>query len=303
VVNENIYNWLQMHIYEHNHLALDCFYAAVIVIMLGFVIFAVIHIVLLAEHLPSANAQSMTGPLPYQVAINQSLAEAAVMTANTVIQWVPTASLFASVNTAMQYAIGNMSLVYGGANRTLFLNASYSNGYCSVGPYQSFIANQTLTLEFLCCHLQKLRSPGLLLTLAQMSAAYFNHQSAGGPGDPTSLGLEYTAQVQQMATIGLIDTACLDDPTITVPQASVVRAISAAPVAGILLQSYTDILLNVVTLFTCTQGLSSICSINGTITPAQVPFPDLNFPDESFEAVCGYPALLAFDISRSTTGC
>jgi hypothetical protein len=250
-----------------------------------------------------SNGQAMTGPLPFQVAINQSFDEAAVQAADAVIQWPSTASLFVSVNTVMQYAIGNMSLVYGGNNQTLFLNASYSNGYCSVGPYQNFIGNQTLTLEFLCCHLQKLRSPGLLLTLNQMTAAYFASQTAGGPGDPTSVGLEYVGQVQQLATIGLVNTACLDDATIIIPQAALILGIGASPVAGLILQSYTDILLNVVTLFTCTQGMSSVCRINGTITPAVVPFPDLNFPDESFEAVCGYPALLAFDISRSTTTC
>lgn len=252
-----------------------------------------------------ASAQSMTGPLPYQVAINQSFAEALVLQADAIAQWYPTASLFVSVNYAMQYAIGNMSLVYGNGtvNATNFVNASMSNGNCPVGPYQSFMSNQTLTQEFLCCHIQKLRSPGLLLTLNQMTNAYFNSQSAGGPGDPTSLALEYTSQVQQMSTIGIKDVACLDDPTITIPQASVVRALGATPVAGLLLQAYTDIILNTVTLFTCVDGLSSVCAINGTITPTQVPFPDLNFPDESFEAVCGYPALLAFDISRTSTGC
>jgi hypothetical protein len=267
------------------------------------IVAAYILIVVAFYLLGGARAQSMTGPLPYQVAINQSLDEAAVMVATAVQEWPPTASLFVSINTAMQYAIGNMSLVYSGANQTSFLNASYSNGYCPVAPYQSFISNQTLTLEFMCCHIQKLRSPGLLLTLAQMSGAYFSHQTAGGPGDTTSLALEYVAQETQLDTIGLKGTACLDDATIIIPQASVVRALVAPSTGGLILQSYTDILLNVVTLFTCTQGLSSVCAINGTITPQQVPFPNLDFPDVSFETVCGYQALLAFDLSRTTTTC
>jgi hypothetical protein len=249
---------------------------------------------------------AQAGPQPYQVAINQSLAEVVVLQAEAVQQWIPTASLFVSVNLAMQYAINNMSLVYGSinsTNATQFVNASLSNGYCPVAPYQSFISNQTVTQEFLCCHIQKLRSPGLLLSLSLMTAAYFHSQSAGGPGDPTSIALEYVSQLRQIDTIGIKDVACLDDPTLTIPQASIARAIAATPIAGIILQAYTDLILNTVTLFTCVDGLSPVCAINGTITPTQVPFPDLNFPDESFEAACGYQTLLAFDMSRSTTTC
>lgn len=246
---------------------------------------------------------STSEPAPYQVAINQSLDEAALFVADAADRWEPTATLFVSINTAMTYAVGNMSAIYNytSVDAQLFRNASYTNGVCPVAPYEDFIANATLTLEFMCCHVQKIRSPGLLLSLSQMYGAYFS--SAVNMPDPTSELLDYIRQISNGATIGFVGRACLDDITIMVPQASVALSESSEGTAGIILQTYKNIILNTATLFTCVESLSPVCRINGTLNTTTVPPPDLDFPDVAFEGVCGYDTLAAFDLSRSATPC
>ncbi len=240
---------------------------------------------------------------PYQVAINQSLDESVLLVADALDRWPPTAALFVSINVAMGEAIGNLSAIYNytSADAQLFRNASYSNGDCPVAPFTDFIANATLILEFLCCHVQKIRSPGLLLSLAQMNNAYF--ASAINMPDPTSMLLDYIRQISNIATVGFVGRACLDDITVIVPQAAVALSQSVEPPSGILLQTYKDLILNTATLFTCVDALSAVCHVNGTLNATTVPPPDLDFPDVGFDLVCGYPVLSAFETSRFATPC
>lgn len=249
--------------------------------------------------LPPIRAQAA----PYQVMINQSLDEAALLAATAVETWIPTAGLFVSVNTAMLYSIGNLSLIYSNttSDPQLFINASLSNGECPVAPFDDLIQNTTLVLEFFCCHVQKLRSPGLLLSLAQMYGAYFS--STINMVDPTSTLLDYIRQIAAISTIGTVSAACLDDITVTQAQGALAIALASEPPSGILLQTYRDLILNTATLFTCVESLSPVCKISGPLNTTTVPPPDLNFPDVGFELVCGYETLSAFELARFTTPC
>lgn len=153
----------------------------------------------------------------------------------------------------------------------------------------------------MCCHVQKIRSPGLLLTYSQMCNVYL--PGCTGMSDPTATLLDYISQLKDIATVGIVGSACLDDTTVMTPQRAIVQAISAAPIAGILIQTYTNLIINTVTLFTCLDGLSSRCNVNGTLTVAQAPVPDTGFPDTGLELLCSEASLQAFDLSRFATPC
>lgn len=240
---------------------------------------------------------------PYLVAIEQSNAEAALILAEAQLQWSSTAALFASVNTAATAAISNMTAVYNASSPSamLFLNASFSNGPCLVPASTEFYSNATVALEYLCCITQKLRAPGLLTTYTQMCSAYL--PGCTSTEDPTATLLDYIRQITNIVTVGLVGRACLDDWAVITPQTALVQAISAASPAGILLQTYQDLAINAATLQTCVQGLSPSCRVSGPLNTTQAPVPDLDFPDVAFDAVCGWPVLSAFELSRFTTTC
>jgi hypothetical protein len=240
---------------------------------------------------------------PYLVAINQSAAEAALLTDQAAIRWEQTTALFAATNDALGYAVGNMSVVYNASSvsAAAFRNASYANGDCVVGPFVDFIENQTKTIDFLCCHTRKLRAPGLLLTYTQMCAAYF--PGCVGQSDATSTLLAYIRQVTSIATVGIIGAACLDDVDVMIPDRAIALGISAESPGHMLLQAYQDLAASTASLFACVDGLSARCAVNGTLTAAQAPYPDTAFPDAAFDAVCGPATLAAFDLSRFATPC
>lgn len=240
---------------------------------------------------------------PYLVAIEQSDAEAALISADAQLRWASTAALFSSVNAGAAAAIANMTAVYNASSPSaaLFLNASYSNGACPVPASADFVANATIALEYLCCVTQKLRAPGLLTTYAQMCAAYL--PGCSGADDPTATLLDNIRQITNIVTVGLVGRACLDDWAVITPQTALAQAISCAPPAGILLQTYQDLAINAATLQTCVAGLSPSCKVSGPLNTTQAPVPDLDFPDVAFDAVCGWPVLNAFELSRFTTAC
>lgn len=240
---------------------------------------------------------------PFIVAIEQSLAEADLLSAEAQSQWSSTAALFSSVNSAAYSAISNMSAVYNSSSISgqLFLNASYSNGPCEVPISTTFFNNATVALEYLCCITQKLRAPGLLTTYAQMCSTYL--PGCSGADDPTATLLDYIRQITNIVTVGLVGRSCLDDPTVITPQTALVQAISSASPAGILLQTYQDLAINSATLQTCVMNLSASCRFAGPLNTTQAPIPDLDFPDVAFDAVCGWDVLSAFELSRFTTTC
>ena len=240
---------------------------------------------------------------PYIVAINQSAAEAALLADQAAVRWEQTAALFAAVNDALSYAVGNMSIVYNASSvsAAAFRNASYANGDCAVGPFVDFIDNQTKTVDFLCCHTRKLRAPGLLLTYTQMCAAYF--PGCVGQSDATSTLLAYIRQVTSIATVGIIGAACLDNVDVMIPDRAIALGIGAESPGHMLLQAYQDLASSTASLFACVDGLSARCAVNGTLTPAQAQYPDTTFPDAAFDAICGPATLAAFDLSRFATPC
>lgn len=246
---------------------------------------------------------SISAQAPYEVAIEQSNAEAVKLSVQANELWGPTSALFSSINQALTNTVSNFTVVYNttSASAAAFVNATYANGNCPVGTPLDYFQNATRTLDFLCCHTQKLRSPGLLTTYSQMYSSYFN--TSGGMNDPTATLLDYIEEITNSATIGIVHRDCVDDKSIVDAQTPIAIALAAAPAAGILLQTYQDLIFNVKTLFTCVQGLSPLCLINGTLTTAQAKVPALDFPDVGFDFICGQETLATFDLSRFTTPC
>lgn len=240
---------------------------------------------------------------PFQVAIQQSLEEAALLTVQAETTWTPTTALMATVNSVFNSVVSNFTVIYNvsSVDAQIFINASYSNGDCPVLSTSDYITNQTLTLEYLCCHTQKLRSPGLLTTYMQMCNVYLG--GCTGAPDPTSTLLDYIQQINKIARIGFSHASCLDDQTVVIPQAALVYGLSIVESLGIMLQTYQNLLLDIATLFTCVEGLSPRCLVNGTLTLSQAAPPDLDFNDVGFDLVCGYPVLSQFELSRFATPC
>lgn len=234
----------------------------------------------------------------------QVVESAGVLVNQTTISWQDTARLYVLTNDALDTALRNISALYPPSNSSA-IEAIFAPERCTIVGANEYALNATASLEFMCCHVRRLRVPGLQ-GLAQYAAQAFFF---GGSGDdPTATrALANLAWLRGAMLNGYVAGACKDDRRLHDPQQSGLMALAMREtVAGPVKSTYDAITAAANNAARCIGAPTATtgCRSNTFLSLADFT-PNINFilDDPAYQEVCTPSALGAFELARVTPVC